>query len=1050
MMGRTSAMQAKAMTSKDLNAAGNGSQANSTQNLVFGLSLDEHRSLMSVGPGVHYVCQAHGDFAALFIAPSIKAQFGYDPEDFTSKPGFWADHIHSEDRPRVFDDLELLFVRDFHRHEYRFLHKDGGYRWVFDELRLLRDASGEPSKIVGQWIDITDQKREQAAAAKSERRFQDFADNAVEGILVHRNFRPVFANQALADIFGYAVDEIMAMESILALIAPHDRETAAGYGEARVSGENPPSDYELQGVHKDGSLIWLRNMARQIVWDNQTAVQSIMIDMTKQKSVEIELRDSEARRRENEARLRTILDNAPIAIYLKDTEGRFVFSNRRNAEWYGVDSVEAIGRTTADYFPADYAKIAVARDQKVIETRETLAQETDIQMPDGRRQHCLIFRVPTIDADGKILGVLGMNLDITERNRAEIALREAETRVRDFAEATSDWFWETDIEDRVTHLSSSAADWQDMSFDDRVGNTRFDFAEFDGEPQKWRQHREDLDARRPFRDFRYKRPALGGGILHLSISGRPFFDLDGTFLGYRGTGMDVTAEVDARSQLVDAIDSMADGVVIFDAEDRLVTSNARYRETYKALGTLLKPGARIEDLARAAVEQGLFTEAIGREEDWLRERLENFHQGKNLAEQRMADGTWLQITERKTPNGYTIGIRTDITELKEREAQLRQAQKMEAIGQLTGGVAHDFNNMLAAIIGNLELIQDGEMAPELDKEGITIALKAAYRGAEVTHRLLAFSRQQELDAKVTEINQILPEFGRLAQRTIGADIAIEMKLAANLWPTMVDAGELENALLNLTINARDAMPNGGLLVIETANQVLEEGGTATPEDLAPGPYVMIAVSDSGTGMPAEVRERVFEPFFTTKEVGEGTGLGLSMVFGFAKQSGGHVSVYSEAGVGTTVRIYLPREEETADTESPTEPSQNNRPTGDETIMVVEDDEAVRDYLVTVLRQLGYNVEEAEDGPAALEVMAASGSFDLLLTDVILPRGMSGRDIAVAFRERYPAAGVMYSSGYTREILNRRGQLEEGVVLMNKPYQAPALAQRVREVLDSRA
>ena len=917
-------MSAGTKISKNLNPSAEDSRADLSPAIYSGLSLDEYRILMSVGPGVHYVCEAKGNFAALFIAPSVKAQFGYEPEDFTRNPEFWASNIHPEDRSQVFQELENLFARDFHRHEYRFRHQDGGYRWVFDELKLLRDPSGEPVKIVGQWVDVTNRKLAEA-----------------------------------------------------------------------------------------------------------------------------ELTESAARQRGNETRLRTILDNAPIAIYLKDTEGRFVFSNRQNAEWYGVDATEAIGRTTEDYFPPDYAKTAVARDRKVIETGQTLIQETDISTRAGGTQHCLIYRIPMLDPEGNILGVLGMNLDITERKRAEVVLRETENRVRDFAEATSDWFWETDTEHRVTHRSSSTGGWHETVFDGRIGNSRFDFETFDGEPQKWRQHREDLAARLPFRDFRYKRPAPGGGVLYSSISGRPFFDLDGSFLGYRGTGMDVTAEVQARSQLVDAIDSMADGVVIFDAEDRLVTFNERYRETYAGVADLLIPGTRFEDLARAAAGQGLFAEAIGHEEDWIRERLENFHLGQNLVEQQMSDGSWLQITERKTPNGYTVGIRTDITELKQREVQFRQSQKMEAVGQLTGGVAHDFNNMLAAIIGNLELVQDGGVDEEFDKESIAVALRAAHRGAELTHRLLAFSRQQELHAKATEINRMLPQFSQLAQRTIGEDIAIEMRLAADLWPTLVDAGQLENALLNLAINARDAMPGGGLLAIETSNQILEEGDAATSEDLVPGAYVMISVSDSGTGMPADVREHAFEPFFTTKDVGEGSGLGLSMVFGFAKQSGGQVSIYSEQGQGTTVRIYLPKADSASTDDVAVEPSSQDRLTGNETVLVVEDDKAVRDYLVTVLGRLGYTVLQAEDGPAALEVMATPDTIDLLLTDVVLPRGMSGRDVAIAFRERYPAAGVLYSSGYTRDILNRRNQLDADVVLMNKPYQAQDLAQRVRQVLDGK-
>ena len=392
----------------------------------------------------------------------------------------------------------------------------------------------------------------------------------------------------------------------------------------------------------------------------------------------------------------------------------------------------------------------------------------------------------------------------------------------------------------------------------------------------------------------------------------------------------------------------------------------------------------------------------------------------------------------------------DITELLALEEQLRQSQKMEMVGQLTGGIAHDFNNMLVAVIGNLDLLQiSGSKKDESDKDYIETALQAAFRAADLTHRLLAFSRQQDLNAKVIEVNDILPQFQQLAKHAIGADIEIEIRPAANLWLTVVDAGQLENALLNLAINARDAMPEGGHLTIETANRVLDEDYTSKYDDLTPGDYVTVTVSDDGTGMPAEVRARVFEPFFTTKDVGKGSGLGLSMVFGFAQQSGGQVSVYSEEGEGTTVRIYLPREDQAESVDSSAEEGKQDIPTGDETILVVEDDEEVLRYLVTVLGRLGYTVLQAEDGPAALEVMAASGAIDLLLTDMILPRGMSGRDVANAFREQHPASGVLYSSGYTREVLNRRGGLEDAAALMNKPYQTQALAQQVREVMDAR-
>ncbi|MFP6749805.1 MAG: ATP-binding protein [Alphaproteobacteria bacterium] len=351
-------------------------------------------------------------------------------------------------------------------------------------------------------------------------------------------------------------------------------------------------------------------------------------------------------------------------------------------------------------------------------------------------------------------------------------------------------------------------------------------------------------------------------------------------------------------------------------------------------------------------------------------------------------------------------------------------------------------------MGNLDLLQDSEAIKDADDhESIAIALRASLRGAELTHRLLAFSRQQDLDAKIADINHLLPHFHQLAERTIGEDIAIKIISAAELWPTMVDAGQLESALLNLAINARDAMPDGGLLTTETANRTLEQDDTERFDDLAPGDYVTVSVGDTGTGMPADVLARVFEPFFTTKDIGRGSGLGLSMVFGFARQSGGQVSIYSEEGEGTTVSIYLPRAEQARESESANGVDEQFKPTGHETILVVEDDDDVRKYLVTVLGRFGYSVLQAEDGPAALEIMAAADAIDLLLTDMILPRGMSGRDVAAAFHKHHPAAGVLYSSGYTREILNRRGNLDEGAALMSKPYQTAALAQRVRKMLD---
>ncbi|MBT7758214.1 MAG: PAS domain-containing protein, partial [Rhodospirillaceae bacterium] len=393
------------------------------------------------------------------------------------------------------------------------------------------------------------------------------------------------------------------------------------------------------------------------------------------------------------------------------------------------------------------------------------------------------------------------------------------------------------------------------------------------------------------------------------------------------------------------------------------------------------------------------------------------------------------------------GTCQDITEQKQIEEQLRRAQRLEAVGQLTGGVAHDFNNILAAIIGNLDLIEDRADMAASDRDSIAIALGAANRGAELTHRLLAFSRQQPLNAVITDINEVVRNFQKFAKPVIGEDITVELTLAADIWPVVVDIGQLENALLNLIINARDATPDGGRLTIETANRFLDGGETEIFEDLSPGDYAMVAVTDNGIGMSADILKQAVEPFFTTKDVGKGSGLGLSMVFGFARQSDGQVSIDSEEKNGTTVRIFLPKAEVVMETTAATETAEELDLNGSETILVVEDNRDVLDYLVKSIERHGYAVLQAEDGPTAVALMANCNGIDLLLTDVVLPHGMSGRDVASAFKERYPAAGILYSSGYTQDVLNSRGQLEDGVALISKPYRSRDLIRRVRELLD---
>jgi PAS domain S-box-containing protein len=393
--------------------------------------------------------------------------------------------------------------------------------------------------------------------------------------------------------------------------------------------------------------------------------------------------------------------------------------------------------------------------------------------------------------------------------------------------------------------------------------------------------------------------------------------------------------------------------------------------------------------------------------------------------------------------------------LAEARERMLQAQKMEAIGQLTGGLAHDFNNLLTVVIGNLETIQQNldllssGAAGQL-KRAAASALRCAQRAATLTQRLLAFARQQALDPRPLNPNKFIAAAVEFLQRSLGETINIEAVGGAGLWQVEVDPNELEAALLNLAVNARDAMPQGGKLTIETSNAFLDEDYCRHNPEVRRGQYVMITLTDDGVGMRADVRERAFEPFYTTKAAGQGTGLGLSQVYGFIKQSEGHVKIYSEPGEGTTVKIYLPR------LIAETVAGDENRKSGDvieglagETILVVEDDEDVRAYLVETLRRLNYQVLRAADAAAALEFLQQRDlRVDLLLTDVVMP-GMNGRELAKRADALRPGLKVLYVTGYSRNAIVHQGRLDPGVELMQKPITQEALAGRVRDLLDAR-
>ena len=418
---------------------------------------------------------------------------------------------------------------------------------------------------------------------------------------------------------------------------------------------------------------------------------------------------------------------------------------------------------------------------------------------------------------------------------------------------------------------------------------------------------------------------------------------------------------------------------------------------------------------------------------------------------RSADGSWRWLEGTTTNHLNDPAIRGivvnchDVTDRKRLEGQFRQAQKMESIGRLAGGIAHDFNNLLTAIKGNLELAMMEIQPIDPRFEYLADADKAADSASSLTRQLLTFSRKQVIDPKVINLNDVITHVRKLLARLIGEDVTLEHFVEPELASVRFDPGQVEQILINLAVNARDAMPNGGLLTLETANVDLDEEYVKSHPYVEAGPYVMLAVSDTGAGMTDAIRANLFEPFFTTKEAGRGTGLGLAMVYGAVKQNGGQIEVYSEPGHGTTFKIYLPAVDQAAGTAL--EPISERRPQGTESIVLVEDEEHVRAIASRMLERLGYTVHAFADGPSAIAaVVQMVATPSLLVTDVVMP-GMNGHVLMERLLELRPSMKVLFTSGYTANVIVHHGVLREGIEFLAKPYSLDLLAQRVREVLD---
>lgn len=862
--------------------------------------------------------------------------------------------------------------------------------------------------------------------------------------------RTTYTNPAFAALTGFAREEFVGRSPLDVLGADGDPQIAQQWRTALQ--EAKPFSTELLATRRDGARIWLRiSMQPLALPDSATAVVVTFEDITAHKTARASVRASEAR-------LRVAMEASELSMWDWNVALDEVYYNDQWRTSIGVEPQELLKRE------ALHERLMLPDDAEVLERferhfrGETNYFEAEYALPTAfGKPKWFSARAKVVNRDerGKALRVIGVLRDISRRKHEREQSAEIQQRWERAVRGTSDGLYDWDL--LTGHV------WYAARFRAIVGYTEAEFPDTFSAFQNIVQEsdraqvlaaiRAHLEHRAPL-DVRFRIRRGDGGTLWCRLRGEAERTPGGRPLRLSGSISDITAQVEAERALSRTqdfygtiLDSLPFYIAYADRTERIVYANKRFEEL------LAKPLSECLGRKLDAIIGRLRYATIG---PLVHEAL----QGRTVEQQgrfRTGLGRHLDMEASFVPHpddtgaiqGCFIAAR-DITERKLLEAELRQSQKMEAIGRLTGGIAHDFNNLLAVIIGNMQLLARSlRDSPRLLRQAET-ALSAAIRGGELTRRLLAFARQQVLEPKVVDLNVLLIGMCELVRRSLTGEIEIRLRTQPDAWPIKVDPSQLENAVLNLVINARDAMPEGGTITIATRNVVVTEAdvhgeGGELPR---PGEYVRLEVADTGMGMECEVLKRVFEPFFTTKDVGKGSGLGLSMVYGFVKQSEGHISITSALGRGTTVHVYFPRAHAKAggirsDKRSVIEAL----PRGHETILVVEDDAEVRATAVDLLSSLGYRLLEAANGHQALEQFMRHPEIDLVFSDVMLPGGLLGTSLIAKLCERRPGLKVLMTTGFSESTIMHRGLLDGSIALLSKPYKVEDLARRVRTILD---
>ena len=934
-------------------------------------------------------------------------------------------------------------------YELERVRKDGSLIYISLSLFRLTGSRGEVTGAAAIARDVTERKRAEQALHESEERYRSLVEAAPDVIFTvsAEDGSLTSLNPAFETLTGWSRAEWLG-RPFVGMVHPDDLPVAVERFQKALRGETHPP-HELRVLCKSGEYLVGEFTSTSHVKDGKVVGQlGIARDITDRKRADEALRESEEL-------YRSVVTSVAEGIMLVDRGGAIVACNRSAERILGLTTEELIGRTAADprwqAIHEDGSPLPGENFPGMAALRTGKPQSNlymGVHKPNGSLAWTIANSVPIFHAgDGAPYVVVTSFADITERKRAEEALIEERYLLHTLMDNLPDAIYFKDRESRFTRTNKAHAKQFGLSHHAQaVGKTDFDFFTAEHAQPAYNDEQEIIRTGQPVVNKEERETWPDGRVTWVSTTKMPLRDAHGNIIGTFGVSRDITQHKQAEAEharLVTAIEQSAEAVVITNTTGGIEYVNPAFtRITGYGREEVLGQNPRIlkSDKQDPDFYQQLWATILNGQ-IWHGELINRRKDGSLYTEEMNIAPVRNQVGEIT----HFIATKQDVTEHKQLEQQLIQAQKMEAVGRLAGGVAHDFNNLLTIINGYAQLLIE-PISPQDPRRGhLKEILMAGERAASLTRQLLAFSRRQVLEPRVLNLNSVLADVAKMLRRLIGEDVELVSTLKPDLGRVKVDPGQIEQVIMNLAVNARDAMPQGGKLFIETSNVEIDANYARRHSPMMPGKYVMVAVSDTGCGMDLETQAHAFEPFFTTKEKGHGTGLGLATVYGIVKQSGGFIWVYSAPGHGSTFKIYLPFIEEALPTAEPAEaPAELAK--GSETVLVVEDERGVRSLVCEALASHGYKVLEAAGAASALEISERyTEPIHLLLTDVVMPQ-TGGKELAKGFSTLHPETKVLYMSGYTDDAIVRHGILEGGTSFLQKPFQPKALLLKIREVL----